>query len=186
MIIDDKFHIIMKINSNKYYNKLLIIIVIIMIKKMIITIEKELTAMKNTWLVFENVTARTGWGSHVAKIQLKVFLVFKKSAFNFTLFLFYSIIIIIIILVLCCIKFRNICLKFLFVTIFRFIYLFCLYSFVCVSHYFYVLSLAIYIWATMFKPFYQISNCAALMLYKECLTIRNILKRLVVFFFAVL
>ena len=44
MIIDDKFHIIMKINSNKYYNKLLII----MIKKMIITIEKELTAMKNT------------------------------------------------------------------------------------------------------------------------------------------
>ena len=59
MIIDDKFHIIMKIKSNKYYNKLLIIIVIIMIKKMIITIEKELTAMKNTWLVFENVTART-------------------------------------------------------------------------------------------------------------------------------
>ena len=48
MIIDDKFHIIMKIKSNKYYNKLLIIIVIIMIKKMIITIEKELTAMKNT------------------------------------------------------------------------------------------------------------------------------------------
>ena len=48
MIIDDKFHIIMKIKSNKHYNKLLIIIVIIMIKKMIITIEKELTAMKNT------------------------------------------------------------------------------------------------------------------------------------------
>ena len=48
MIIDDKFHTIMKINSNKYYNKSLIIIVIIMIKKMIITIEKELTAMKNT------------------------------------------------------------------------------------------------------------------------------------------
>ena len=34
---------------------------IIMIKMMIIIIEKEkeLTATKNTWLVFENVTART-------------------------------------------------------------------------------------------------------------------------------
>lgn len=30
-----------------------------MIKKMIIKIEKELTATKNTWLVFENVIART-------------------------------------------------------------------------------------------------------------------------------
>ena len=48
MIIDDKFNIIMKIKSNKYYNKLLIIIVIIMIKKMIIIIEKELIATKNT------------------------------------------------------------------------------------------------------------------------------------------
>jgi len=47
MIIDDKFHLIMKIKSNIKYNKLLIIIVIIMIKKMII-IEKELTATKNT------------------------------------------------------------------------------------------------------------------------------------------
>ena len=48
MIIDNKFHIIMKIKSNKKYNKLLIIIVIIMIKKMIIIIEKELIATKNT------------------------------------------------------------------------------------------------------------------------------------------
>ena len=48
MLIDDKFHIIMKIKSNKYYITLLITIVIVMIKKMIITIEKELTAMKNT------------------------------------------------------------------------------------------------------------------------------------------
>ena len=82
-----------------------------MIKMTIIIIEKEkeLTATKNTWLVFENVTARTK-AVTLQKSSQKYFW-FLKVTFNSFSFLFYHLIIIII-LVICFIKCIDIILKF--------------------------------------------------------------------------